>query len=212
MKQVFLIIASLALLLSACTGNTRKDDAKAGTSVVTNQPGDMPHDSQQTMSGTMGQTTGISSISVKRSQTVSDAISAYLEIEDALVTDDGSKSAEAGKNLVTALNNVDKSSVTDGKISELEKIIEDAIENADHISENKRDIEHQREHFEMLGTDIKDLVAIAGADRTLYQIFCPMYNNNEGGTWLSASSEIKNPFFGNKMLTCGRVESVISVR
>jgi hypothetical protein len=44
----------------------------------------------------------------------------------------------------------------------------------------------------MLSTDIKDLTAIAGTDRTLYQIFRPMNNNKKGSSWLSASDDIKD--------------------
>jgi len=79
-----------------------------------------------------------------------------------------------------------------------------------HIA--KSDIGHQREHFEALGKDINDLVAIAGTDRDLYQQYCPMYNNNAGGMWLSASDEVLNPLFGSKMLNCGSVQETIESR
>ncbi|MBC9795264.1 DUF3347 domain-containing protein [Sinomicrobium sp. FJxs] len=37
-----------------------------------------------------------------------------------------------------------------------------------------------------------------------------MYNENEGGKWLSADSEVKNPYFGQKMLSCGKVQKEIN--
>lgn len=95
---------------------------------------------------------------------------------------------------------------------ELAEIIEDASEHAEHISENSRDIGHQREHFEILSKDIRDLVIITGSDRTLYQAFCPMYNNNKGGLWLSISKEVQNPYFGSKMMKCGSVQQEILVK
>jgi hypothetical protein len=39
-----------------------------------------------------------------------------------------------------------------------------------------------------------------------------MYNNNAGGMWLSASNEIKNPYYGNKMMKCGSVQQEITVK
>ncbi|MFT4674108.1 MAG: hypothetical protein ACI9R6_001009, partial [Saprospiraceae bacterium] len=30
--------------------------------------------------------------------------------------------------------------------------------------------------------------------------------NNTGGYWLSNSKEIRNPYFGSKMLKCGRID------
>jgi len=37
----------------------------------------------------------------------------------------------------------------------------------------------------------------------IYQQHCPMAFDNKGANWLSNESEIKNPYFGKKMLECG---------
>ncbi|NNC61403.1 MAG: DUF3347 domain-containing protein, partial [Eudoraea sp.] len=34
---------------------------------------------------------------------------------------------------------------------------------------------------------------------------CPMANSNKGADWLSSSKEIRNPYYGEAMLTCGSV-------
>jgi Protein of unknown function (DUF3347) len=39
----------------------------------------------------------------------------------------------------------------------------------------------------------------------IYHEFCPMAFNDKGATWLSDESEIKNPYFGKKMMECGEV-------
>jgi hypothetical protein len=39
-----------------------------------------------------------------------------------------------------------------------------------------------------------------------------MYNNNKGGKWLSASDKVKNPFFGDEKMKCGRVLVEITVK
>ena len=49
---------------------------------------------------------------------------------------------------------------------------------------------------------MSDLITLFGTNKTLYQYFCPMYNNNKGGVWLTEIKEIKNPYFGSKMLKC----------
>jgi len=43
----------------------------------------------------------------------------------------------------------------------------------------------------------------------LYLEYCPMANNNTGAYWLSNEKEIKNPYFGDKMLKCGSVKEMI---
>lgn len=152
------------------------------------------------------------SIQVENSQSVTAVIDNYLALKNALVADNGKLAASSGQMLYDALAKFDISTKSTAQQKELGEIIDDAKENAEHISENGGDIEHQREHFVLLSKDIKDLIVIAGTDRTLYQMFCPMYNNNEGGMWLSESKEIKNPLFGSKMLKCGSVQQEISVK
>lgn len=134
-------------------------------------------------------------------------VSSYLELKDALVADNSQQAAEAGKKLVAAFEGFDVEKYEAGQQQELHEIIADAKEHAEHIAESE--IDHQREHFVTLSIDIADMVAITGAPKTLYQQYCPMYNNNKGGMWLSASKEIKNPYFGAKMLNCGEVQKEI---
>jgi Cu(I)/Ag(I) efflux system membrane fusion protein len=39
----------------------------------------------------------------------------------------------------------------------------------------------------------------------VYKEYCPMAFDNKGAYWLSESEEIRNPYFGKSMLTCGEV-------
>ncbi|MCB8995506.1 MAG: DUF3347 domain-containing protein [Bacteroidales bacterium] len=153
-----------------------------------------------------------STIEVGHSQFVASILDNYLALNNALADDNGAKAASSGKTLYENFVKLDLSTQLNSKQKELGEIIEDAREHAEHISENAGDIEHQREHFEILSNDIKDLVMITGADRNLYQIFCPMYNNNKGGMWLNASSEVRNPYLGKKMPKCGSVQKEIIIK
>lgn len=49
--------------------------------------------------------------------------------------------------------------------------------------------------------DIKNIQA--------YHQYCPMALNEQGADWLSASPKIENPYFGQKMLTCGELIDTI---
>ena len=147
----------------------------------------------------------IPSVKVNQSLSVTSILDNYLALKDALVEDNSKKAASSGRMLFEALGKFDLSSQPESKQKELKDILDDAKENAEHISENGDKMDHQREHLEILSGDLKDLIVITGSDRTLYQLFCPMYNSNKGGKWLSTSDKIKNPFYGSKMLKCGRV-------
>jgi hypothetical protein len=49
--------------------------------------------------------------------------------------------------------------------------------------------------------DIKNIQA--------YRQYCPLALNEQGADWLSTSPEIENPYFGQKMLTCGELIDTI---
>ena len=132
----------------------------------------------------------------------------YFKLKDALVETNNDKAKQLGATLASTLGSFDASSYSDNEQQELKDILEDAIEHAEHISES--DMAHQREHFKILSKDVTDMVAITGTEMKIYEQFCPMYNNNEGGAWLSMNEEIRNPYFGDKMLKCGKVQREIN--
>ncbi|WP_025663205.1 DUF3347 domain-containing protein [Aquimarina megaterium] len=141
-----------------------------------------------------------------KSDAKSEAIlSDYFNLKDALVTDDSKKAAEAGTKLAASLKAFDKSNYTAEEQKELTDIIEDATEHAEHIV--KSGIGHQREHFKTLTKDITDMVAITGTKNKLYEQFCPMYD--KGSAWLSTKEEVRNPYYGSRMLKCGKVQKTI---
>ncbi len=133
-------------------------------------------------------------------------LSDYFSLKNALVADETKKAALAGTKLVASFKAFDAGSYSKEQQEELADIIEDATEHAEHIA--KSELGHQREHFKTLSKDVNDLVAITGTKNTLYQQFCPMYEG--GSTWLSTSNEVKNPYYGSKMATCGKVQKEIN--
>ena len=132
-------------------------------------------------------------------------LSDYFSLKDALVGDDSKKAAAAGSKLAISLKAFNSAKYSKENKKDLADIIDDATEHAEHIS--KSPIDHQREHFKTLSKDISDLVAITGTKVKLYEQFCPMYE--KGSTWLSTSNEVRNPFYGSKMLKCGKVQRTI---
>lgn len=141
---------------------------------------------------------------------VQQIIKGYLPLKNALAQDDSKKASDAAKNLFSVLKKIDISKTDAKSNSELRDILESASENAEHIGDNAEDIAHQREHLLSLSNDITDLIGEVGTGGLkLYQDFCPMYNNGKGGTWISETKEIVNPYEGTKMLNCGSVKKVL---
>lgn len=160
---------------------------------------------EQSQATTSSDSTGTAS-SVAQSVPTTALLASYMKLKNALVADQAKDAATAGNEMVAAFASFDQASLTSEQSKTYMEIHDSAKEHAEHIEANATNIVHQREHFDMLSKDFYDLVKLLGAGQTLYVEHCPMYNNNKGATWLSEEREIKNPYFGASMLTCGSVK------
>lgn len=140
----------------------------------------------------------------------SEILTAYLKLKNALTNDNDKEAAAAGTDLVKAFKEVDKTKLNAEQVRIFTDVEADAIEHAEHIASNAGNLVHQREHFETLSADVYDLVKVTGAGKTMYYTHCPMYNNNKGANWLSETKEVKNPYLGQAMLTCGTVNEELN--
>ena len=128
-------------------------------------------------------------------------INPYLKMKDAFVATDAKQVSAFAKMTSKAMKSADTKDVGKMEQSHINKTIDmlDAIGKSDNIK-------NQRAHFVILN---ENLVAIAmnikGANPLLYVQKCPMANNNKGAIWLSTEKDIKNPYYGDDMLTCGSV-------
>ncbi|MFV0573116.1 MAG: DUF3347 domain-containing protein [Xanthomarina gelatinilytica] len=203
MKTVKLTTTIVVMLFISLSTMSCKD-AKKETSEKTSHS-EMNHDSKNGHHDDMNSESNTVEINLQDSG-AQKIVADYMALKDALVATNKDEAAKAGKILETSLKSFDISSYTTEQQKELKDIIDDAKEHAEHIGRSKMD--HQREHFKTLSKVIIDLVAITGTETTLYQQFCPMYD--KGSSWLSMSKDIKNPYYGDKMLTCGKVQKEIN--
>lgn len=145
-------------------------------------------------------------VDAKVAASVKEIVDSYLKLKNALTADNSNNVADAGKEMVVVMGNLNKSLLTTDQAKLYKDVEEDAREHAEHIGENAGNIIHQREHFAVLSQDVYDLVKTFGGGQMLYKDFCPMYNDKKGAIWLSETKTIKNPYYGKKMLTCGTVQ------
>ncbi|WP_158847341.1 DUF3347 domain-containing protein [Algibacter sp. L1A34] len=191
-----LAMAILSLIVMSCKDGKKEQAKTEKHSEMNHDANDGHHDSEKKGMVMSSDQNGNSEMVLK----------GYFNLKDALVADDNAKAKELGATLVKSLKGLDISKYTDAEQEELNEIIEDAAEHAEHISESP--MAHQREHFKILSKDVTDMVAITGTANTLYEQFCPMYD--KGSAWLSMSKDIKNPYYGSKMLNCGKLQKEIN--
>ncbi|MEN8248128.1 MAG: efflux RND transporter periplasmic adaptor subunit [Bacteroidota bacterium] len=135
----------------------------------------------------------------------SDVVKAYLSLKDDFVVTDSKKVASGAKSVQKTMSNV-KMELLKGDAHlmwmDMMKIINS---NVDKIIKSSN-IEDQRLAFSDLSDEMYQVVKsfnITGLN--IYYQFCPMAKDNTGAYWLSLNSEIRNPYFGDKMLKCGEI-------
>ena len=135
-------------------------------------------------------------------------LDAYIQLKDALVKSDGTNSSSASKTLLTAIQELNISELNADTHTQWMKVVNDLKEDAEHISETK-EITHQRDHFMSLSKNLFTVLKVSKSETPIYYQFCPMANKGKGANWLSLENKIKNPYYGNQMLTCGKVVETI---
>ena len=119
----------------------------------------------------------------------------YLQLKDALVASNADAARESAARLKTSLGSVSNS--------------QNAMSEADKIATTAT-IDVIRKTFASLSTEMTAIVKAGKVSKgVLYLEYCPMANKNTGAYWLSNEKEIKNPYFGDKMLKCGSVKETI---
>jgi len=128
------------------------------------------------------------------------ALPSYLKMKDALVASDAGQVSAFAKATSKKLKEI---STTDlGKMEKQHYM--KSIEMLDAIATNEN-LENQRAHFVILNENIVPIAMNIENSANYYVQKCPMANNNKGAVWLSTEEEIKNPYYGDAMLTCGSV-------
>jgi len=143
----------------------------------------------------------------KTTVTIKEILSNYLQVKNAFTKDNSNDAAAAATALQIAFKSFDKTALTTQQKKLFEDVANDAGEHAEHIGKNGGNIAHQREHFIMLSKDIADLIKTFGnGGQILYKDFCPMANDVKGAIWISETKDIKNPYLGKAMPTCGTMK------
>jgi Cu(I)/Ag(I) efflux system membrane fusion protein len=135
-------------------------------------------------------------------------LSAYYSLKDALVATSSTKADEAASKLLSAAELFNHGLGNKPEYATLHPELQRVMSTTDAlIALKNEDIEGKRTKF----ADISDaMYKVATLSRLknagVYHQYCPMAMNDKGAYWLSAESEIKNPYYGKKMLECGEVK------
>ena len=141
-----------------------------------------------------------------KSKSYDPLLDGYFEVKNALVKGDAALASEKAKKLEILITNFDIGSlqIENQKIfgQNKDKLLEQV-----QALESSNDIEGQRTQLAALSEVLWNLTKNAeDVSTTVYYDYCPMKKSS----WLSEEAAIKNPFYGNKMLSCGKVQGKIN--
>ena len=133
-------------------------------------------------------------------------LTAYLSVHKALAADNQAGAAAAGVALGNALDAVDMRRLTGTSHKEWMSAHRVLAKAAGHTATAKT-VAAQREAFALLSESLAAVLKRFGhsSPKTVFVCRCPMAFNNRGASWLQASQDILNPYFGAAMLKCGEV-------
>ena len=125
-------------------------------------------------------------------------LNSYYNLKDALVKSNSNAAVASATELVKNITGLEKTAAVEESRAAL-------LKDATAISATK-DIKVQRQRFAALSANMLILAkAVKLSTEPVYQQYCPMQN----ASWLSNSKTIRNPFYGNAMLSCGSVKATL---
>lgn len=122
----------------------------------------------------------------------------YFDIKNALIAGNSNTASINAGEFVKTFNGIDPKNSN-------EAIRNILLKEAGQIS-GTNNIRRQREYFATFSTNMYALAkAFKFSADPVYYTYCPM----KKAYWLSSEAAIKNPYYGNMMLTCGKVTETL---
>lgn len=124
-------------------------------------------------------------------------LNSYYSMKDNLVA--GKSAAAPADSFIRYLNTVDYKVISEGNIHIL-------LKDATSLSQTT-DVAKQRVYFSNLSSNVIAIMStVKIGTAPVYKVYCPM----KKAYWLSAVNEVKNPYYGSAMLTCGKVVETLN--
>lgn len=223
-RKILLAVAltfALAVVLTSCGGGSKQK--KDSSSVTPTEHGSMSEGGEHESSSDImhKQHSGLAEnfahkdivileekypVGKETQNELEQVIDAYLRLKDALVSDD-----EEAVNIAVGLMAEKASAVVPEQLEgegleawQNHKTLYDAkLKEMKHIS----GLENKRSYFSHLSEIMYCTIKSFGLKQgNLFAAYCPMALDNKGAYWISDSKEIRNPYMGAKMPTCGEIK------
>jgi Cu(I)/Ag(I) efflux system membrane fusion protein len=137
-------------------------------------------------------------------------LTGYYALKEALIASDSVKAATVAATLKNASDSLKVDEIqgdSTGMIKETARSYMGNISTTAQVLVVSKTLDEQRKQFESIADAIWTLTrTVQYSGQKIYWQYCPMAFNNEGAYWMSNEADIRNPYFGKKMLTCGSTQ------
>ena len=192
MRFIYIVFIGGLLGLTACnSGNSSTTGSSSATSTPAKTK-EQPH----------------SKLSEEGTGKLMAMVSKYYGLKNALVATKAARADSAATLLATAAADFQALLQKDSANGPALKPYVDTIISQSKLVNTIKDetCEKQRIAFDVISRDVYAMLKnVKLKNAGVYHEFCPMAFNDRGAFWLSDEAEIKNPYFGKKMLECGEV-------
>lgn len=133
-------------------------------------------------------------------------VSDYYQVKDALVASNAANADAAANKLIASAGSM-QATLDSANGPALKPYLDTIVtESKAMTAMMDESCEKKRVNFDKISDAMYAMLKASDLKNAgVYHQFCPMAFNERGAYWLSNSAEIKNPYFGDKMLECGEV-------
>lgn len=129
---------------------------------------------------------------------------AYLPLVEALANADVKEAQQSAGHLLNVINQVDAKGLLQ-EAGDAWTGDQDILSNAVQSMLDQQRLTGYRKTLPLLSDQLYQTLVKFQVETGAYRVFCPMAFGSHGAFWLSDSKEIRNPYLGEQMQTCGTI-------
>ena len=171
------------------------------------------HEGHVAMNGSVNKDTENNSVRLEVSKEfqkqLNEVFIKYIALKDAFVKEESNNIISQSEKIGAILSKVDIKLLENKEVQTFWMSLEKQLRVAVSSILKTTAIKEQRNHFKQVSASLIEALQVFGVNEKVFVAFCPMADSNKGAYWLSIEKKVINPYFGNKMLTCGEVKQVI---
>ena len=152
--------------------------------------------------------TAAATLSTQKQNPLMPVFDTYFKLKDAFILSDATAAATQSSALLSSINAVQMEQLEMDVHMVWMKVLNNLKTEIEIISKTNN-LKIQRNQLNLVSQNIFSLMKVSKTETTTYYQFCPMFNSGKGANWISKESEIKNPYYGSMMLSCGKTVETI---